>query len=417
MLRAALRGGVGVRRRFIPPSQLHEISANPLRDRLAYLDRQTRKVNEEDSSENRESTLNEDDLDDDHSDSRDEDEGPSKLLSWQKTKPSSSSFYTTRPSFYDQMVHLEKANGTIRNTLKVMHLLPLPDFAEASLRSIKPSWRTSNDMAEAFGSAKLNSKKYQRAIQVLNEMFQYHRIALSAGHSDFAGKIYNVLSEFLSSNYHLQQEPDESAKAPTLDNWGRAYARGRRKTSSARVWVIPTIESGQKTLADVGLNAHGAKQPATAPSPTSAIISSSGRVVAEVFGSESNSESIDNLPISKIVVNNISLAEYFPRNIDRERVVRPLKVAGVMGKYNVFILARGGGTTGQSGAIAHGIARALTMHEPEMAQILHKGMALSFFFCYISSHPADSPPLETRSPYGGTQKDWPAKSTQEGTLF
>jgi small subunit ribosomal protein S9 len=410
MLKAALRGGVGVRRRFIPPSQLHEISANPLRDRLAYLDSQVRKVNEEDNSEDPESAFNEDDLDDDH---RDRDEGPSKLLSWQKMKPSSSSFYTTRPSYYDQMVHLEKANGTIRNTLKVMHLLPLPDFAEASLRSIKPSWRTSDDMAEAFGSAKLNSKKYQRAIQVLNEMFQYHRVALSAGYSDFAGKIHNVLSEFLSNSYHLQQDQDESTKGPTLDNWGRAYARGRRKTSSARVWVIPTMGPGQKTLAEAGLTAHGAKQPATAPSPTSAILSSSGRV----FESESNSESIDNLPISKIMVNNISLAEYFPRNIDRERVVRPLKMAGVLGKYNVFTLTRGGGTTGQSGAVAHGIAKALMIHEPEMAQILHKGMALCSFLCYIHSHSADSSPLETRSPYGGTQKDWPAKSTQEGILF
>ena len=37
----------------------------------------------------------------------------------------------------------------------------------------------------------------------------------------------------------------------------------------------------------------------------------------------------------------------------------PLKLAGVLGQYNIFAIARGGGHTGQAGAVAHGIANAL----------------------------------------------------------
>ena len=57
---------------------------------------------------------------------------------------------------------------------------------------------------------------------------------------------------------------------------------------------------------------------------------------------------------------------------DRERVLRPLKITGLLGAFNVFAIARGGGTTGQSGAISLGIAKALAAHVPDVAPILRK---------------------------------------------
>jgi len=71
-------------------------------------------------------------------------------------------------------------------------------------------------------------------------------------------------------------------------------------------------------------------------------------------------------------VNNLPLAEYFSLPADRERITRPLKVVGVLGAYNVFAIVRGGGTTGQSGALAHGIAKALAAHQPELEPLLKK---------------------------------------------
>lgn len=68
------------------------------------------------------------------------------------------------------------------------------------------------------------------------------------------------------------------------------------------------------------------------------------------------------------------LNEFFsPMVVDRERVIRPFKVTGLLGAYNVFAIVRGGGTTGQSGAVTLGVAKGLAAHLPEVEPILRKG--------------------------------------------
>jgi small subunit ribosomal protein S9 len=58
-------------------------------------------------------------------------------------------------------------------------------------------------------------------------------------------------------------------------------------------------------------------------------------------------------------VNGVPYEEVFPRYEQRQKVMEPLLVTDSIGKYNAVVKVSGGGTTGQSGAIAHGIARAL----------------------------------------------------------
>ena len=60
-----------------------------------------------------------------------------------------------------------------------------------------------------------------------------------------------------------------------------------------------------------------------------------------------------------IIVNGVPYEERFVRMEHRETIRRPLLVTDSLGKYNVVVVATGGGVTGQSGAISHGIARAL----------------------------------------------------------
>jgi len=60
-----------------------------------------------------------------------------------------------------------------------------------------------------------------------------------------------------------------------------------------------------------------------------------------------------------IIVNGVPYEELFPRLEQRQRVVEPLQVTDSFGKYNAVVKVAGGGITGQSGAISHGIARAL----------------------------------------------------------
>ncbi len=68
----------------------------------------------------------------------------------------------------------------------------------------------------------------------------------------------------------------------------------------------------------------------------------------------------------KIVINKRDLTEYFGKDTCRYIVNQPLSLLKVNDKYDITINVRGGGTTGQAGAIRHGIARALVNIDPTL---------------------------------------------------
>jgi|SRR5579859_315019 len=62
----------------------------------------------------------------------------------------------------------------------------------------------------------------------------------------------------------------------------------------------------------------------------------------------------------QIVVNGHSPEQHFgARAIHERTVTAPMRVTETLGRWNVMVKVSGGGTTGQAGAVAHGIARAL----------------------------------------------------------
>ena len=65
----------------------------------------------------------------------------------------------------------------------------------------------------------------------------------------------------------------------------------------------------------------------------------------------------------KITVNSLPLDDYFGRETARMIVRQPLQVADLLGTVNVEVRVRGGGNSGQAGAIRHGIARALVKRD------------------------------------------------------
>ena len=73
-----------------------------------------------------------------------------------------------------------------------------------------------------------------------------------------------------------------------------------------------------------------------------------------------------------ITVNGKSLSDYLARRILEIVVNAPLVVTETTDKYDVLVNVYGGGTTGQAGAIRHGIARALIVAQPELRPILKK---------------------------------------------
>ncbi len=65
----------------------------------------------------------------------------------------------------------------------------------------------------------------------------------------------------------------------------------------------------------------------------------------------------------KITVNTLSLEDFFGRETSRMVVRQPLEVAEMTDKLDLMITVRGGGNSGQAGAIRHGIARALVDYD------------------------------------------------------
>ncbi|MEL6528436.1 MAG: 30S ribosomal protein S9 [Pseudomonadota bacterium] len=104
--------------------------------------------------------------------------------------------------------------------------------------------------------------------------------------------------------------PTMPLREQELDGQGRAYATGRRKDAVARVWVKP--------------------------------------------GS------------GKVTVNGRDQEVYFARPTLRLIINQPFAITDRAGQYDVVATVRGGGLSGQAGAVKHGISQALTKYEPEL---------------------------------------------------
>lgn len=100
------------------------------------------------------------------------------------------------------------------------------------------------------------------------------------------------------------------------DKFGRAYATGRRKDASARVWI--KLGSG------------------------------------------------------KITINGVDIEKYFSRPVLRMIINQPFNVTNRVGQFDVVASVTGGGLSGQAGAIRHGLSRCLDNFEPELHTALKR---------------------------------------------
>ncbi len=109
----------------------------------------------------------------------------------------------------------------------------------------------------------------------------------------------------------------EELPEPKIDAAGRAYATGKRKNAVARVWIKPG--SGQVT------------------------------------------------------VNTRDVHDYFARPVLQMIINQPFAATNREGQYDIWCTVKGGGLSGQAGAVRHGISRALTDYEPGLRATLKKG--------------------------------------------
>jgi small subunit ribosomal protein S9 len=103
---------------------------------------------------------------------------------------------------------------------------------------------------------------------------------------------------------------------PKIDDRGRSYATGKRKDAVARVWIKPGP--------------------------------------------------------GKVIVNGVQLNKYFARPVLQMLINQPFQVSDREGQFDVTCTVKGGGLSGQAGALKHGISKALTFFEPGLRAVLKK---------------------------------------------
>jgi small subunit ribosomal protein S9 len=79
----------------------------------------------------------------------------------------------------------------------------------------------------------------------------------------------------------------------------------------------------------------------------------------------------------EIIINGIPYEQLFVRPEHRRVITKPLLVTENLGKYNTVVKVAGGGITGQSGAISHGIARALVRADESLKPVLRQNGLLT----------------------------------------
>jgi len=77
------------------------------------------------------------------------------------------------------------------------------------------------------------------------------------------------------------------------------------------------------------------------------------------------------------IINDKQAEAYFPRLMDMKKIVAPLLAADMEDRFDISVKVKGGGITGQAGAVCHGLARALVKMDPELRPVMRAGGLLT----------------------------------------
>ena len=98
--------------------------------------------------------------------------------------------------------------------------------------------------------------------------------------------------------------------------------------------------------------------------------------VAQYYGTGRRKKSVARVRLvpgqGKIIINNREMSEYFGLKTLELIVKQPLELTNTTNQYDVLVNVHGGGTTGQAGAIRHGISRALLEVDADFRKALKK---------------------------------------------
>lgn len=269
--------------------------------------------------------------------------GGQQSVASDRIKPTSDAFYTARPTYINLLLLLEDLVRRSKRSLEQVYVLkpnaPPPslellaqmqgqDIAVVLEMNKQRPWLKKQHMGAALGLP-LKSAQYRNIITSLSELSRYSPLveqhlasSSKSAHADLAAQIAEITEEYKRPTNASDLVGLRMRSKTGVDSAGRIWANGKRKESSAMVYIAPVVQSeGQK----------------------------------ETLG--------------EVLVNGSSISTYFTRTTHREAVLHPLRLANLLGQFNIFALASGGGHSGQAGAVAHGLAKALVrfFEEKELA--------------------------------------------------
>jgi small subunit ribosomal protein S9 len=79
----------------------------------------------------------------------------------------------------------------------------------------------------------------------------------------------------------------------------------------------------------------------------------------------------------KVTINKKLIEEYFPVEVHRTKINQPFAITKTEGKFDTVIIVRGGGKSGQTGAIQLGLSRALVHYDEQLHHILREAGLLT----------------------------------------
>ena len=147
-------------------------------------------------------------------------------------------------------------------------------------------------------------------------------------------------------------------------------------TPEAPAVEAPTVEAAPEISSglDIGSDTEVTEEPVERPEP---VIRGKVDRHGVAMGTGRRKTSVARVRIKdgkgEFVINGRKMEEYFPTLRDQELIMRPLNAAEMAGKVDISVRVNGGGTTGQTGAVILGIARALSAKDHSLHHLLHDG--------------------------------------------
>lgn len=201
--------------------------------------------------------------------------------------PTSRSYFTAQPNFTDTFLQLKAMNDKYS---------AMPRIDPADMPRV--AWDSLQDYTNIHGES-VKAGKYSRLLEILNSLNRIHPGVMPQEVKDAVQPYKRAIDPYINK-----------AKTRTVDKYGKGLGAGRRKTSTARAWLVEGT--------------------------------------------------------GEVMINGKTLADAFARVHDRESVIWALKATNRIDKYNVWGMCNGGGTTGQAEALALAVGKALLVHEPAL---------------------------------------------------